>query len=74
MTTMRKIMTQLNSMPDSAQHEVLDFVEFLLQRRSNHAFREDDLSWTEYSLAAALRGMEDEETPYAISDLKKTIS
>ena len=74
MTTIQKIVTRLTAMPDSTQHEVLDFVEFLEKRQSHVILIEDDLAWTQYSLSAALRGMEKEDMPYSISDIKETFS
>jgi hypothetical protein len=33
-------------------------------------FLEENRKWSEFSLASAMRGMEDEETPYTLADLK----
>jgi hypothetical protein len=50
---------------------VLDFVEFLESRRQEHTVREDEIAWSAFSLASAMRGMEDEETPYSLADVKE---
>ena len=71
MTTTEAIVQRLKSLPASAQREVLDFVEFLESRRQEHTVREDEVAWSEFSLASAMRGMEDEETPYTLSDVKE---
>ena len=68
------IIKRLKSLPDLAQREVLDFVEFLAYRREELPTREEDVAWSKFSLASAMRGMEDEETPYTLSDLKETFS
>ena len=72
MTTTEGIIRHLESLPDSAQREVLDFVEFLRSRRDECTVREEELAWSDFSLASAMRGMEDEETPYTLADLKES--
>lgn len=73
MTTAQAILERLKDLPDSAQQEVLDFVKFLESRRSELA-QEEDVAWSDLSLASAMRGMEDEETPYTLADLKESFS
>lgn len=72
MTTTEAILEHLKSLPDSAQREVLDFVKFLESRREELIQREEEAAWSHFSLTAALRGMEDEETPYTVADLKES--
>ena len=72
MTTAQAIIQRLESLPDSAQREVLDFVEFLGSRRKHPMSREEDAAWSNFSLASAMRGMEDEKTPYTLADLKES--
>ena len=72
MTTTEAIVRHLRSLPDSAQKEVLDFVEFIRSRRDDCTIREEELAWLDFSLASAMRGMEDEETPYTEADLKES--
>jgi hypothetical protein len=74
MTTAQAIFEHLKSLPDSAQREVLDFIKFLESRREELIQREEDAAWSRFSLASALRGMEDEETPYTVADLKESFS
>lgn len=71
MTTTEAILQHLKSLPASAQREVLDFVEFLQSRRREQAVREDEAAWSAFSLASAMRGMEEEETPYTLADIKE---
>jgi hypothetical protein len=71
MTTTEAIVQRLKSLPASAQREVLDFVEFLESRQRADRVREDEVAWSAFSLASAMRGMEDEETLYTLADLKE---
>ena len=55
----------MQQLPDSTQQEVLRFVEVLLFRSIP-----EDVLWSRFSLAMALRGLEDESWPeYRESDL-----
>jgi len=74
MTTTQAIIQHLESLPDSARREVLDFVKFLESRREELLQREEEAAWSHFSLASALREMEDEETPYTLADLKESFS
>ncbi len=74
MTTTQAIIQHLKSLPDSVQREVLDFIEFLESRQKKSNAREEDISWSAFSLASAMRGMEDEETPYTLADVKERCS
>ena len=68
--TIRIIIDHLESLPDVAQLEVLDFVEFLQTRKMQYEERSaDDKLWCNYSLASAMKGMEDEETTYTSADI-----
>ena len=71
MTTTEAIVQRLKSLPASAQREVLDFVEFLESRRQEQTVREGEVAWSAFSLASAMRGMEEEETPYTLADVKE---
>ena len=72
MTTAQAIVQRVMSLPEDAQREVLDFVEFIETRKIGQAERQDDAAWSMLSLASAMRGMEDEESPYTLSDLKES--
>lgn len=72
MTTTEMILKSLVALPPSAQQEVLDFVEMLGQRQQLESVSEDAAEdWSNFSLAQALRGMEDETPAYDVSDLKE---
>jgi hypothetical protein len=72
MTIAEAIIRGLAPLPEAAKREVLDFVEFLNSRRSQETPREEDTAWSEFSLASAMRGMEDEESPYSAADVKES--
>ena len=63
-----KLLEDINRLPESKQLELADFVERLMQTADS----EEELNWSNLSLASALRGMENEEFPYTIDDLKET--
>jgi len=58
---------KVQTFPELMQREVLDFVEYLAQKR-----RQEDTGWTAFSLKAALRGLENETWPeYGPQDFKE---
>jgi len=66
MTVTEKIIKHIQSLPESLQEEVLDFVEYLEAK-----VEKGETDWTSYSLSSAMRGMEDETLLYSVSDLKE---
>jgi hypothetical protein len=73
MTTAQAIVEHLKTLAESAQQEILDCVRFLESRRAEPAQRGEDRAWSHFSLASAMRGIEDEETPYTPADLKSYV-
>ena len=67
MSVAERIAADLQVLPESAQAEVLDFVEFLKAKTRTA----EDADWSALSLAQAMRGMEDEPSLYSESDLKE---
>ena len=62
------IQEKVKFLPEPMQQEVLDFVDYLLQRS-----KQEDVLWSKLSLRWALRGLEDEQWPeYDVQDLKET--
>lgn len=68
MTLSEKIAQQVHLLPESAQREVLDFVELLQGRSRRH---EEDDEWSHFSLSQAMRGMEQEPDLYSVDDLRE---
>lgn len=69
MTTAEQINRNLDNLPAAFQREVLDFVEFLLHKTAN-----EEKDWSEFSLAQAMRGLENDVMPeYSDADLRDTL-
>ena len=60
------IYRQVQKLPPSQQEELLSFLRHLLAGTEHKEVRE----WTAFALSSAMRGMEDEESLYTLSDLK----
>ncbi|MBN1755737.1 DUF2281 domain-containing protein [bacterium] len=66
-----KISENIDKLPENFQSEVLDFVEYLLSKSTGNMILEQNNDWSNFSLASAMRGMEDEKTPdYSEEDIK----
>ncbi len=68
MNLSEKILATTASLPKSKQQEVLDFVEYLKLKTE----KEENSDWNGFSIASAMRGMENENSNYSASDLKET--
>jgi len=71
MDIVEKILEELKLMPESVHTEVLDFVEYLKYKKSR---KKEDSEWTQFSLYSAMRGIEEEPSPYVIEDMKEIFS
>lgn len=67
MTTLEKIVENLKTMPESAQTEVLDFIEYLKSKEERGG---DSYKWSEFSLDSAMRGIAEEPSPYGMQDIR----
>ena len=65
-----KIINNVRALPESKQIEVLDFIEYLRAKTD----RQEDTGRSDFSLSSAMRGMENEESPYSLNDLKESFS
>ena len=72
MSLAEEIQQHVKDLPEPLQAEVLDFVQFIESKaeRSKEANKE----WSEFSISSAMRGMEEEASPYTLKDLKESIS
>jgi len=68
MNLSEKILATVASLPEAKQAEVLDFVEYLKLKTE----KEENNDWNSLSISAAMRGMENEESNYSVTDLKET--
>lgn len=67
MNVAERIAKDIQALPESAQAEVLDFIEFL----KNKTRAEENADWSAISLAQAMRGMETEPGLYSTDDVKE---
>lgn len=75
MVLAERIQEYVQKLPAALQAQVLDFVEYLLTKLERQAARQEEKDWAGLSLAFAMRGMEQEETPvYTAADLKVVFS
>ncbi|MDZ4199735.1 MAG: DUF2281 domain-containing protein [Kiritimatiellia bacterium] len=72
MTTAQAIAEQIETLPEAAKREVLDFVVFLESKTRTRGVPESGASWSAFSLASAMRGMEEEDSPYTVADMKES--
>ncbi len=71
MIVTEQIYDRLQKLPPMLQREVLNFIEFLTQKVAQGEVASEDFEWTRFSLAQAMKGLEDEETEYTEADLKE---
>ena len=75
MTITEKIQEGVQKLPTAFQAEVLDFVEYLLDKATRSLQEHEEGFWSDVSLTSAMRGMEDEDSPqYTKADLKVIFS
>lgn len=75
MTIAEQIHLQVQTLPENFQKEALHFVEFLTFKTQQGKTDQDadEKAWNDFSLAMAMRGMEEEEgLEYSLEDLKET--
>ena len=68
MTTPEKIVESLKTMPESAQTDVLDYIEYLKSREERGG---NGCQWTQFPLESAMRGIAEEPTSYEVQDIKE---
>ena len=72
MVVTEQINSKLQKLPALYQQEVLHFVEFLSQKAMRGEAENEENLWADFSLAQAMRGLEDDDTPeYTEADLKE---
>ena len=68
MTTLKKIVENLKTMPESAQAQVLDYVEYLKSKEKPVC---EGCNWGGFSLVSAMREIAEEPSPYGVGDIKE---
>ena len=72
MKTVEKINQSIQNLPEDFQKEVLDFIEFLINKTTSKSVIRDNSEWNTFSLASAMRDLNDGDFPvYKESDLKE---
>lgn len=72
MTSTEQITNRQQMLPPRLQREVLDFIEFLAQKVAQREDASEEAEWTRFSLAQAMTGLENEDSPeYSEADLKE---
>jgi hypothetical protein len=66
----KKIIQYIHELPEQEKAEVLDFIDYLKTKGERKAMKE----WVDFSISSAMRGMEVEDTPYSLDDLKESFS
>ncbi len=75
MNISEEISEHVEKLPVAFQAKVLDFVEYLESKLSSDNKRSfEDEDWSQFSLSFAMRGMEDESSPYSIDDVKEKLT
>jgi hypothetical protein len=75
MVISEKIRQDVQKLPSSLQVEVLNFVEYLLNKTEQENIRLEAKEWSNLSLTYAIHDMDDEDTSlYSVSDLKEMFS
>ena len=72
MSLPENIIKHIQNLPESFQAEVLDFVEYLESKiNKGKKYEGEETDWSKLSLSFAMRDMEEEDSPYSLSDLKE---
>ena len=72
MSAKEQITDRLQRLPPPLQREVLDFIDFLAHRVAQCEDGSEQAEWTKFSLAQAMSGLENEDSPeYSEADLKE---
>jgi len=70
MSIAEAIIKDVQALSESKQAEVLDFVQYLRSKAEKQEIKD----CADFSLSSAMRGIEDEEAPYSLNDIKESFS
>lgn len=71
MIVTEQIKDRLQRLPPQLQREVLDFIEFLAQRVAQGEATSEEGDWMRFSLAQAMKGLDNEDSEYTEDDVKE---
>ena len=74
MTVTEQIIQHVQGLPETIQVEILDFIGYLETKVRGNPAISDEKEWTILSLSSAMKGMEDEQSPYSVDDIKESFS
>jgi len=75
MTIAEAIIQHVKGLPESAQTEVLNFVEYIEDKTQKTRDRAiDQFDWSALSISQAMRDMESEASPYSSEDFKEVFA
>ena len=69
MAIAERINRYVSQLPEQLQVEVLDFVEYLLNKVRQESLSDERKEWSSFSLANALQGMEEEDSLFTEADI-----
>jgi hypothetical protein len=71
MHVIEKIKKDVKKLPEKLQLEVLDYIQYLINKTDMSEQQSEKNEWTRFSLENAMRGMEDENSSlYSMDDVK----
>jgi hypothetical protein len=71
MHVIEKIKKDVKKLPKKLQLEVLDYIQYLINKTDMSEQQSEKNEWTRFSLENAMRGMEDENSSlYSMDDVK----
>jgi hypothetical protein len=72
MDVTEQINARLQTLPPPLRRAALEFIEFLAERAAQHEAINEETEWTNFSLAQAMEGLENEDSPqYSEADIKE---
>ena len=71
MTMAERVFQEIRNLPEAKQAQVLDFAKGLQDKAPRDEDPLERSEWATFALVQAMRGMEDEDWPYSLSDLKE---
>ena len=66
------IQEKIDILPESKQTEVLNFLNYLIERQQEISIQQENVEWSQFSLMQAMQGLENDSLPeYTEQDLKQ---
>ena len=66
------IQEKIDILPENKQTEVLNFLNYLIERQQEISIQQENVEWSQLSLIQAMQGLENDSLPeYTEQDLKQ---